>query len=299
MELHRGAAPVRSICAQRRAAAATSCSPTRDGQARLRRCRARCGPCASRSRSPQRLENDALNLSRRPVVHQPDRATRASWCRRVMALLAARCRCCPGGRSSSSASSCGAPRARPTSSRTSSGAAATSPSSTSARTQARNGGALEHIFEAGFREFAKHRKQGSDVARRCMDGTRRAMRATYQREMDALEAHLSFLATVGSVSPYIGLFGTVWGIMNAFRGLANVSAGDARARRARHRRGADRDGDGPVRRDPGGGRLQPLHRTTSTASRSASRRSWKSSPTSCSGRCTERCHAIDSAARAS
>jgi len=55
-----------------------------------------------------------------------------------------------------------------------------------------------------------------------MDGTRRAMRATYQREMDHLEAHLSFLATVGSVSPYVGLFGTVWGIMNAFRGLANV-----------------------------------------------------------------------------
>ena len=55
-----------------------------------------------------------------------------------------------------------------------------------------------------------------------MDGTRRAMRATYQREMDHLESHLSFLATVGSVSPYVGLFGTVWGIMNAFRGLANV-----------------------------------------------------------------------------
>ena len=55
-----------------------------------------------------------------------------------------------------------------------------------------------------------------------MDGTRRAMRATYQREMDHLDAHLSFLATVGSVSPYVGLFGTVWGIMNAFRGLANV-----------------------------------------------------------------------------
>ena len=56
-----------------------------------------------------------------------------------------------------------------------------------------------------------------------MDGTRRAMSATYQREMDALESHLSFLASVGSVSPYVGLFGTVWGIMNAFRGLANVA----------------------------------------------------------------------------
>ncbi|MGM3114936.1 MotA/TolQ/ExbB proton channel family protein, partial [Bacillus cereus group sp. BC326] len=56
-----------------------------------------------------------------------------------------------------------------------------------------------------------------------MDGARRAMRATYQREMDGIESHLNFLASAGSVSPYIGLFGTVWGIMNSFRGLANVS----------------------------------------------------------------------------
>jgi len=83
-------------------------------------------------------------------------------------------------------------------------------------------GSLERIFESGFREFVKLRKQtGIDLAV-LMDGTRRAMRATYQRELDYLEAHLSYLATVGSVSPYIGLFGTVWGIMNAFRGLANV-----------------------------------------------------------------------------
>ncbi|MEW6312878.1 MAG: protein TolQ [Pseudomonadota bacterium] len=83
-------------------------------------------------------------------------------------------------------------------------------------------GGLERIFEAGFREFSKlRRQQGMDVAM-ATDGVRRAMRATYQREMDRLEAHLSFLATVGSVSPYVGLFGTVWGIMNAFRGLSNV-----------------------------------------------------------------------------
>lgn len=82
-------------------------------------------------------------------------------------------------------------------------------------------GGLERIFEAGFREFAKH-PHGSDVSM-VMDGTRRAMRATYQREMDKLESHLPFLATVGSVSPYIGLFGTVWGIMNAFRSLSNVA----------------------------------------------------------------------------
>ena len=88
--------------------------------------------------------------------------------------------------------------------------------------KSRTGSGLEHIFTAGFREYAKHRKQGSAAAV-TMDSARRAMRATYQREIDALDAHLAGLATVGSVSPYIGLFGTVWGIMNAFRGLANVS----------------------------------------------------------------------------
>ena len=82
-------------------------------------------------------------------------------------------------------------------------------------------GALERVFEAGFREFAKHKKQAS-TPEATMDSSRRAMRAGYQRELDALEANLSGLATVGSVSPYIGLLGTVWGIMNAFRGLSNV-----------------------------------------------------------------------------
>src|SRR5690349_1280154 len=85
-----------------------------------------------------------------------------------------------------------------------------------------NAGSMERIFESGFREFVKLRKQQGTNLAVLMDGTRRAMRATYQREMDHLESHLSFLATVGSVSPYVGLFGTVWGIMNAFRGLANV-----------------------------------------------------------------------------
>ena len=82
---------------------------------------------------------------------------------------------------------------------------------------------LERIFEAGVKEFLKLKgRPGSDLSA-LLDGTRRAMKATYQREMDTLESHLSFLATVGSVSPYIGLFGTVWGIMNAFRGLSNVA----------------------------------------------------------------------------
>jgi biopolymer transport protein TolQ len=83
-------------------------------------------------------------------------------------------------------------------------------------------GSLERIFEAGFREFAKLRGQRGSDASVMVDGARRAMRATFQREMDFLERHLSFLASTGSVSPYVGLFGTVWGIMHAFRNLANV-----------------------------------------------------------------------------
>ncbi|HEU4352515.1 MAG TPA: protein TolQ [Burkholderiales bacterium] len=84
-------------------------------------------------------------------------------------------------------------------------------------------GSLERIFEAGFREFAKLRSgQRAADASDMVDGARRAMRATFQREMDFLERRLSFLASTGSVSPYVGLFGTVWGIMHAFRSLANV-----------------------------------------------------------------------------
>ncbi len=87
-------------------------------------------------------------------------------------------------------------------------------------------GALERIFESGMGEFIKGKAtfagKGTVDPGSMIDGARRAMRAAYQREMDALESHLAFLASVGSVSPYVGLFGTVWGIMNAFRGLANV-----------------------------------------------------------------------------
>jgi biopolymer transport protein TolQ len=84
-------------------------------------------------------------------------------------------------------------------------------------------GTMERLFESGFREYTKLRKQSGQNIGAVMDGTRRAMRATYQREMEGLESHLSFLASVGSVSPYVGLFGTVWGIMNSFRGLAQVA----------------------------------------------------------------------------
>jgi biopolymer transport protein TolQ len=85
-------------------------------------------------------------------------------------------------------------------------------------------GALERVFEAGFREFTKLRGQRTLDPATVINGVRRAMRATFQREIDDLESHLAFLASVGSVSPYVGLFGTVWGIMHAFRGLANVSS---------------------------------------------------------------------------
>ncbi len=84
-------------------------------------------------------------------------------------------------------------------------------------------GSLEEVFRSGYRELSKLKRQPGASPASTVESVRRAMRAAYQREMDALESHLPFLATVGSVSPYIGLFGTVWGIMNAFRALSNVA----------------------------------------------------------------------------
>lgn len=82
-------------------------------------------------------------------------------------------------------------------------------------------GALARIFDAGMTEFIKARRATGNTDA-LLDGPRRAMRATYQREMDNLESHLNFLASAGSVSPYIGLLGTVWGIMHAFLGLSGT-----------------------------------------------------------------------------
>ncbi|MDN5843488.1 MAG: protein TolQ [Alcaligenaceae bacterium] len=82
-------------------------------------------------------------------------------------------------------------------------------------------GALARIFEAGMTEFVKARRS-SGKGDTLLDGPRRAMRAAYQREMDGLESHLNFLASTGSVSPYVGLLGTVWGIMHAFIGLSSM-----------------------------------------------------------------------------
>jgi biopolymer transport protein TolQ len=78
------------------------------------------------------------------------------------------------------------------------------------------------IFQAGFSEFARLRKQAGGDLRSVVEGAQRVMRVVLSRETDDLETHLSFLATVGSTSPYVGLFGTVWGIMNSFRGLGNA-----------------------------------------------------------------------------
>jgi biopolymer transport protein TolQ len=81
---------------------------------------------------------------------------------------------------------------------------------------------MERIFAAGMREFLKLRERRVADAGAMLDGARRAMRASFQRELDVIESNLSFLASVGSVSPYVGLFGTVWGIMHAFTGLSNL-----------------------------------------------------------------------------
>lgn len=82
-------------------------------------------------------------------------------------------------------------------------------------------GGMENVFRAGFREFTRLRQQSQD-GEAVMEGTQRSMRVALSREMEKLENHLPFLATVGSTSPYVGLFGTVWGIMNSFRGLAQA-----------------------------------------------------------------------------
>ncbi len=83
-------------------------------------------------------------------------------------------------------------------------------------------GGAERLFAAGFGEYARLQKQGQNP-QQILDGAQRSMRIALSREADRLDGNLSFLATVGSTSPYVGLFGTVWGIMNAFQSLSNVS----------------------------------------------------------------------------
>ncbi|MGN1056685.1 MAG: protein TolQ [Comamonas sp.] len=92
----------------------------------------------------------------------------------------------------------------------------------SATQNAKQGGPMERIFASGMREYKKLRDRRISDSGTLLDGTRRAMRASFQREMDEVESGLSFLGTVGSITPYIGLFGTVWGVMHAFTGFANM-----------------------------------------------------------------------------
>ena len=82
---------------------------------------------------------------------------------------------------------------------------------------------MESIFRAGFKEFSRLAQQPGMDSEAILEGSRRAMRVALLREEERLERHLPFLASVGSTSPYIGLFGTVWGIMHSFRGLANAT----------------------------------------------------------------------------
>jgi biopolymer transport protein TolQ len=81
---------------------------------------------------------------------------------------------------------------------------------------------MESIFEQGFREFTRLRQHGAVASSQLIEASRRGMRVALLKESDRLEHSLSMLATIGSTSPYVGLFGTVWGIMNAFHGLGNV-----------------------------------------------------------------------------
>ena len=83
-------------------------------------------------------------------------------------------------------------------------------------------GGLEAIFEGGFREFDRIRQRRGVDSRIQLEGAQRAMRAAASRELDGLERNLEFLANVGSIAPYVGLFGTVWGIMVSFHGLSSV-----------------------------------------------------------------------------
>ena len=88
--------------------------------------------------------------------------------------------------------------------------------------RAQNASAMEKLFHAGFKEFARLRSHNDLPQQQLLDASYRAMRVVHSREVDKLESNLSLLATIGSISPYVGLFGTVWGIMNAFIGLGAV-----------------------------------------------------------------------------
>ena len=142
-------------------------------------------------------------------------------------------------------------------------------------------GPMERLFAAGMTEFLKLRERRIADPDALLDGARRAMRASLQRELDAIEAGLSFLGSVGSISPYIGLFGTIWGsCMPSPAG--QPAAGHAGHRGAWHRRSAGYPAIGLFAAIPAVWTTTTVSRATSTASRSAWRASSKSSPASSS-----------------
>ncbi len=128
-------------------------------------------------------------------------------------------------------------------------------------TKGRAGTGLQSIFESGFGEFSRLRQQGTP-AELLLEGARRAMRVAQMRELDRLERNLAMLATVGSTSPYVGLFGTVWGIMSAFHNLGNVQQATLAAVAPGIAEALITTAIGPVRGDSRGDRLQPLRRSS-------------------------------------
>lgn len=119
----------------------------------------------------------------------------------------------------------------------------------------------EQIFYSGFKEFVRLHRANSHAPEAVVEGASRAMRISMNRELENLETHIPFLGTVGSISPYIGLFGTVWGIMHAFIALGAVKTGNVTNGCARYRRSVDCDGNRSVCRYSGSYGLQPSQPT--------------------------------------
>ena len=137
---------------------------------------------------------------------------------------------------------------------------------------------MESIFRAGFKEFSRLAQQPEMDSEAVIEGSRRAMRVAVMREEERLERHLAFLASVGSTSPYIGLFGTVWGIMHSFRGLGQFHTGDPGDRGTGHFGGPGGHGHGPVCSHTRGAGLQPLRRPGGGLQQSLRHVYWMSSP---------------------
>ena len=124
---------------------------------------------------------------------------------------------------------------------------------------------MASIFEAGFREFNRVTQQGGVEPDKIVEECRRAMRVSQMREVDRLEKNLATLATIGSTSPYVGLFGTVWGIMNSFRALGNVQSATLAMVAPGIAEALVATAMGSIRGHPRRDRLQPLCRQGRTA----------------------------------